>query len=176
MAKMYDAPTDQLLILISNELKKKREFAPPAWAAIVKTGVSKERPPADKDWWYMRVSSVLRKVALLGPIGVSKLRVKYGGKKRRGHQPAEFRRGSGNIIRKVLQQLEKAGYIKQVQIGVHKGRKLTPLGESFIDKIAMTISKNSKKPVKATEESAAEDGMESDADKKQKKAKKKKEE
>ena len=171
MSKIYDAPTQDLLKLMSQELKKKKEFIAPEWAPFVKTGASKERPPVDTEWWHIRVASVLRKVSLLGPIGVSKLRVKYGGKKRRGHQPSEFRRGSGNIIRKVLQQLEKAGYIKQVQIGVHKGRKVTPQGQSFMDKIAATISKNTKKPVAAPVEETSDQSAE---EKKVKKPRKKK--
>ncbi|MBS3136926.1 30S ribosomal protein S19e [Candidatus Woesearchaeota archaeon] len=173
MSKIFDAQTKELLDLISVELKKKREFVPPEWAVYVKTGVNKERPPVSRDWWYVRAASVLRKVAILGPIGVNKLRVKYGGKKRRGHQPSEFRRASGNILRKILQQLEKAGYIKQVQIGVHKGRKITPLGQSFLDKIASTISKNTKKSV-SNEANAGSDASTADDNKKQKKPRKKK--
>ena len=41
-----------------------------------------------------------------GPIGVSKLRTKYGGKKNRGHKPEHFYKGSGSVARKVLQQFE----------------------------------------------------------------------
>ncbi|MBI5393610.1 30S ribosomal protein S19e [Candidatus Woesearchaeota archaeon] len=174
MSKIFDAQTKELLDLVSAELKKKREFSPPAWATYVKTGVNKERPPVSRDWWYVRTASVLRKVAILGPIGVNKLRVKYGGKKRRGHQPSEFRLASGNILRKILQQLEKAGYIKQVQIGVHKGRKLTPQGESFLDKLASTISKNTKKPVKESSDAIVQEETAGDDAKKQKKPRKKK--
>jgi small subunit ribosomal protein S19e len=50
------------------------------------------------------------------------LKRKYGGKKNRGHKPEKRFDGSGNIIRKILQQLEKAGLIEQKAIRVHKGR------------------------------------------------------
>ena len=74
-----------------------------------------------------------------GPIGVAKLRKKYGGRKNRGHKPDAFRLASGNILRKVLQQLEKAGYIKFVEKEVHKGRVATPRGVSLLDKTAVSL-------------------------------------
>ena len=79
---------------------------------------------------------MLRKIYLMGPIGVNKLRKKYGGKKNRGHKPERFYPGSGNIIRKVLQQLEKAEFVKYSEKSVHKGRVITPKGKKFLDKIA----------------------------------------
>ena len=97
----------------------------------------------------MRAAAVLRSVYMLGPIGVSKLRTKYGGKKRRGHKMSHFRKGSGNVIRKLLQQLEKAGLIKFVEKGVHKGRIITPKGMSILDKTAISISKSKPKPKRA---------------------------
>jgi small subunit ribosomal protein S19e len=58
-----------------------------------------------------------------------------------GYKPSRFVKGSGNIARKSLQQLEKAGLIKQVQRGVHKGRVVTPVGQKLLDSIATQISK-----------------------------------
>ena len=88
------------------------------------------------DWWYTRTASLLRKIAVRGPLGTEKLRTIYGGKKRRGHQPAEFRQAGGSAIRKALQQLEKAGYVKYKDKGIKKGRIITPQGMSFLDKVA----------------------------------------
>ena len=90
---------------MAEEFKKGGKNTPPSWHSFVKTGAGKERPPVSNDWWYIRTASVLRRVALLGPIGVSKLRVHYGNNKNRGHKPEKFYRGSGNILRKILQQL-----------------------------------------------------------------------
>jgi small subunit ribosomal protein S19e len=114
----------------------------------------KERPPLKEDWWYMRAASVLRKVSILGPVGVEKLRTKYGGKKNRGHKTEHRFKGSGNIVRKVLQQLEKAGLIKKGDKGVHKGRVITPKGISLIDKAAVRIYKQSKQ-TKPSEDGSA---------------------
>ena len=149
MATIYDVDASELIKKASDKLKDIEFIKAPKWAPFVKTGAGKERPPILGDWWYMRTASILRKVYILGPIGVSKLKRKYGGKKNRGHKPEKFYPGSGNIIRKVLQQLEKAGLIIQVEKGVHKGKVITPKGKKFLDSIANEVSK--VKPVKTKE-------------------------
>ncbi|MBI2650742.1 30S ribosomal protein S19e [Candidatus Woesearchaeota archaeon] len=139
MTTMYDVDPQGLISETAEELKKIPEIKAPLWASFAKTGMHKERPPANEDWWYMRTASVLRTVYRFGPVGVSKLRTKYGGKKNRGVKKEHFYKGSGNILRKSLQQLEKAGFVKFVEKGVHKGRIITPKGRSFLDKIATNI-------------------------------------
>lgn len=133
---VHDIELQKLIRKAAIELKKISEITPPNWAPYVKTGAHKQRPPSQKDWWYLRTASILRKIYLLGPIGTNKLRKKYGGLKGRGHRPEEFRRGSGSIIRKSLQQLQKAGLVTQTQIKGHKGRVLTPKGKAFLDKLS----------------------------------------
>ena len=120
----------------------------PEWADFVKTGVQKQRPPVDADWWYARAGSLLLKIDRLGPIGVSKLRTKYGGRKNRGVKPEKFYRGSGSIIRKLLQQLEKAGLLKQDKYKNHKGRVLTPKAYSLIAQTSKRVEKARPKPQK----------------------------
>lgn len=136
MATIFDVDQNTLIELAAKELKDKKLVQPMEWAPFVKTGAHKERPPTSPDWWYMRSASLLRTLYLMGPIGVSKLRTRYGGKKNRGHKPEHFVRGSGSIIRKILQQLEKNGFAKQVEVQGHKGRTLTPKGKAFLDAIA----------------------------------------
>ena len=109
MATIYDVKPGELHKRVVEELKKSKEVQMPDWANFVKTGVGKERVPSEKDWWQMRASALLRRIYLLGPIGVSKLRTKYGNRKNRGVAPERFRRASGKIIRVLLQQLEKEG-------------------------------------------------------------------
>src|SRR3989344_1227746 len=132
MVTAYDVDPSELIAKVADALKKDSNIKPPAWAPFVKTGTNRQRPPANHDWWYMRAASVLRTVYRLGPVGVSKLRTKYGGRKNNGHKKEHFCRGSGNILRKILQQLEKSGYVKQAEKGVHKGRILTPKGVSIL--------------------------------------------
>ncbi len=132
MKQSYTMPINELIDKTAQDLKKIKEIKPPVWANLVKTGVSRERVPVEKDWWYARTASILRKVHILGPIGTSKLRTKYGSKKNRGVKPGKFYKSSGNIIRKVLQQLETAGLIIKKDKGVHKGRIITAKGKSLL--------------------------------------------
>ncbi len=140
MVKIYSVSPHDLIEKMTQEFKSQKMVSPPEWASFVKTGTHKERPPMRDDWWYVRTASVLRTVALNGPIGVSKLRTKYGGRKRRGHAPDTFRRGSGSIIRTILQQLETAGMVKKVEKDLKKGRILDSKGQAFIDGCAKQLS------------------------------------
>ncbi|MBN2112236.1 40S ribosomal protein S19, partial [Candidatus Woesearchaeota archaeon] len=72
MASIFDVDQTELIEQAAEELKKMPEIKAPEWALFVKTGVSKERPPVRNDWWYVRVASVLRRIYLKGPVGVSK--------------------------------------------------------------------------------------------------------
>jgi len=141
MVSVFDAHAGKLAKEVAEALKAKKELTPPKWSSFVKTGVHKERPPQQKDWWYIRAAAVLRTIYKEGPIGISKLRSKYGGKKNRGSKPEKFRKGSGSVIRKIVQQLEAAGLIKYKKEGVNKGRIITPAGVSILNKAAAKISK-----------------------------------
>ena len=132
MTTVYDIPADLFIRKVAEELKKRSEVKPPAWAAFAKTGVHKEMPPEDPEWWFVRAAAVLRRVYVDGPVGVQRMRSFYGGAKNRGSKPNALRRGSGSVLRKALQQLEAAGLI------VHEktGRRVSPAGRAFLDSIA----------------------------------------
>lgn len=132
----------ELVEKLAVELKKVSDIKPPVWHSFVKTGCHTERPPTNPDWWFIRAASILTKLTDLGPIGVSKLRVKYGGKKNRGMAPERFKRSGGKILRLILQQLEKAGFAKQATKGLHKGRIITPKGLSFVEKVSYQMMKD----------------------------------
>lgn len=138
---IFDVPINELIIRTAEKLKSIPEISPPDWAQFVKTGVYKERPPVQKDWWFIRAAAILLKIQRIGPIGVSKLRTKFGGKKNRGVRPEHFFKGSGSIVRKILQQLEKAGLAKKAEKGIHKGRVISPKGSSLLDKVSAEIMK-----------------------------------
>jgi small subunit ribosomal protein S19e len=133
MVSAYDINPTELINKAAIELKKTKGVQIPDWAYFIKTGAGKERVPDSKDWWYVRAGSILRKVYVKGPIGVSKLRTFYGCKKNRGVKPEKFYKASGKVIRTILQQLEAEGLIKAVEKGVHKGKIVTPKGRSFLD-------------------------------------------
>ncbi len=144
MPTIYDIPANILIRRLAQELKTRNEIQPPEWALYVKTGSHKERAPDDPDWWYTRSASILRKIYLRGPIGTQRLRIEYGGRKRRGTKPNRFQRGSGAIVRTILQQLERAGFVKRRG---NKGRELTDIGRSFMDKLAAVIKKDLEKAI-----------------------------
>lgn len=173
---IFEVPPNELIGKVAQELKKLPEIKAPEWSRFVKTGMFKERPPVERDWWQMRAAAILRSVAKLGPIGTSKLRTKYGGKKNRGVASEHFYRGSGSIARKILQQLEKAGLLKQAKKGTHKGRIITPKGQALLNRVAKEISKTlvKEKLFEEAEEKKAAEAAEPKADK-PKKAEPKKE-
>ncbi|MCD6126806.1 MAG: 30S ribosomal protein S19e [Methanomicrobia archaeon] len=134
MTTVYDVPADKLIEKLKEELKTMKEITPPEWSKFVKTSSSKERLPDQEDWWYIRAASILRKIYIYGPVGVSRLRTAYGSKKNRGHKPERFRKASGAIIRRILQQLEEADLVKS-----ETGRVITPKGRSLLDRISKEI-------------------------------------
>lgn len=112
----------------------------PEWAVYVKTGTHRKFPPQKDDWWYVRAASLLRRIAIDGPVGISRLRTFYGGRKERGHKPEKFRKASGKIIRVILQQLESAGLVEKGKQG-KRGRILTENGRKFIAKVFTEVKK-----------------------------------
>lgn len=131
-------PSKLLIEAISEELKSKDKiFQPPKWANFVKLSVAQENAPEQrKDWWFIRVASVLRKIYLYGPMGVMHLRKMYGGRLNRGSKPERTVRGSGAIVRHAIHQLEKGGYVTLV---AGEGRVVTPAGRSFVDSMAYKV-------------------------------------
>ncbi len=131
-------PSKLLIETISDELKSNNKiFQPPKWASFVKLGVARENAPEQrKDWWYIRVASILRKIYLHGPVGVIHIRKMYGGRRNRGCKPEKTARGSGAIVRNAIHQLEKGGYVTLV---AGDGRVVTPAGRSFVDNMAYKV-------------------------------------
>src|SRR5574342_39438 len=137
----HDVDATLLIQRVAEELKKDANNKPAACAPFVKTGMSRERAPVQKGWWHVRAASILRKIFILGPIGTHKLQTLYGGRKNEGMAPEHFYPGAGNNIRKILQQLEKAGLAKQTAKGVHKGRIVTSKGHAMLENTASAIMK-----------------------------------
>ena len=135
MTTVYDVPPNDLIEAVADEFKGNEAIRPPEWAVYVKTGMHKEMPPINPDWWYVRCASVLRRIYIDGPVGVSRLRTYYGGKKRKKNATPAFVRGSGAITREIIQQLEKCGYVKKLKTG----RQITPTGRSFLDNQAHNV-------------------------------------
>ncbi len=136
MATVQDVNAEALILRAAKELEKVEQVQPPEYATYVKTGVHKERPPAQDNWWYIRSAAVLRKIYISNTIGTMRLRKLFGGRKNLGHQPEHKRPASGAIIRKMLQQLDAAGLVKTEK---GKGRSITPRGQAFLNKLTKEI-------------------------------------
>ncbi|MFQ5761806.1 MAG: 30S ribosomal protein S19e [Candidatus Bathyarchaeia archaeon] len=137
MPTVYDAPANAYVEKLAGRLAEEYDaISQPPWAAYVKTSSHADRLPENKDWWYLRCASLLRKLYLSGPRGVSDLSMEYGGRKSKGGRPKHTRRGSRNVVRKVLQQLQAAGLVKTVP---KEGRVLTEKGRSMMDKVAAEV-------------------------------------
>jgi len=147
MATVYDVSAPDLIEAAAKDLKEKQKFTRPEWTKFVKTGVHAERCPENPDWWWIRAASVLRKIYINGPVGVSRLRTVYGGRKNRGSKPEKFRRGAGKIIRTILQEFDELNFTKKAvktQTQLAKGRAITKEGQSYLDKIATDIMLSKK--------------------------------
>lgn len=137
MAKVHDVPADVLLRKLTDILKNE-DIPAPSWASFVKTGSHADRPPHEKDWWYTRCASILRKIYLHGPIGINDLRKEFGGGKPVGYGAAHHRDAGGAIIRNAIHGLEKLGYVEKVE---KKGRVVTKQGMQKLDRLATEILK-----------------------------------
>jgi small subunit ribosomal protein S19e len=137
MANIYDVKASEVIKLAAERLKDK--IKRPSYIDFVKSGANKERVPQDSNFFYVRSASILRQVYLNGPIGVSRLRTRYGSRKEHVVHRRHHVKAGGSIIRDALQGLEKAGYIKQ-SAGLDKGRVITAQGKSFMDKIAKELN------------------------------------
>lgn len=136
MANVYQVESSALVKTAAAKLQEQK-LPMPVYVTVVKTGPSRERAPEQTDFWYIRCSALLRQVYINGPIGVSRLRARYGSRKVHTVTKHHWKRAGGSIITDALNALEKAGYVKKGKTG----RVITPQGKSFLDKVANSISR-----------------------------------
>jgi len=137
MTNVYDVPPGELIKAAAVDLRDNVKLNRPEWSRFSKTGSNKERAPDNEDWWWHRGAAVLRKIYVDGPVGVQKLRVIYGSRKNKGRKPEKFRRAGGKIIRTLLKEFDALGYTEKAG---KEGRRITPKGKSYLDKIASNIT------------------------------------
>ncbi len=137
MTTLYDVPAEALNEAVADHLAEESAIARPEWATVVKTGHGRELPPEQADFWERRAASLLRKVAVDGPIGVGSLRTEYGGaaqgSTRYRTRPRHRTDASGKVIRTILQQLAEAGYVDTAE---GEGRVVTSDGHALLDEVA----------------------------------------
>lgn len=136
MTTVYDVPTDKLVDVVTEKLTANDKIVAPDWAGFVTTGIHREKPPVQDDWWQRRAAAVLRKVYTQGPIGTERLRAEFGGPRDRGSRPNRAAKGSGSIVREILQQLEAAGFVANEK---GKGRRVTAAGQKLLDNSAHEV-------------------------------------
>ncbi|MFB6296949.1 MAG: 30S ribosomal protein S19e [Salinirussus sp.] len=147
MTTLYDAPAEALIEAVADRLAEEDPIEEPDWAAYTKSGAGRELPPEQEDFWVRRAASLLRKVAVDGPVGVGSLRTEYGaavqGSTRYRTRPRTGSDASGKIVRTALQQLAEAGY---VEVAEGEGRQVTPEGQGFLDDTAAEVLKDLDDP------------------------------
>ena len=142
LTTVHMVPQDMLIERLSEQLKRTSQITPQTWAQYVKTGSHRERPPQDKDWWYTRSASLLRKLYLHGPLGLADLETEYGGGKRVKFGKSHQRDAGQAAIRKPLQQLEAACLVEKKG---QQGRVVSSKGMSLLDKLSFEIFIEMKK-------------------------------
>ncbi len=135
MVNAHDVPSARLIPALAEQMKGVAGLEEPEWAKWVKTGSHAERPPADSAWWFTRAASLMRKLYLHGPVGLSDLERAYGGSKALKYYPKHHRDAGGSNIRKILKQLEQAELVSKTP----KGRILTSKGRGMLDKVAKDV-------------------------------------
>lgn len=143
MTTFYDVPADDL----NEAVAEKLDLEQPDWATVAKTGVGREMAPQQEDFWNRRAASILRTVADNSPVGVERLRTRYGdskqGSTRYRVRPDQKSKGSGKIIRTILQQLEEAGYVETAE---GEGRRVSGDGRQLLDETAEEVIEELDRP------------------------------
>lgn len=136
MVTLYDVPAEALIDALASQLRDHIEE--PDWASFTKSGIAREFAPEQSDFWYTRAASILRTIAINGPVGIDRLRTRYGGAKagtnRYGVSPSHRTNGSGKLVRTIVQQLEDAGFVEQAP--GDQGRMVSPDGHQLLDQTA----------------------------------------
>jgi len=146
MVTLYDAPVDALIEAVAADLEDRIEE--PEWATFAKAGANREFPPEQDDFWYVRAASILRRVAIDGPVGVDRLSTHYGGPKGGSNRyqvaPKHRSDGSKKIVRTILQQLEEAGLVERPPND--EGRVVSAEGRSLLDSTAGEVISELDRP------------------------------
>jgi len=145
MTTLYDVPAADLIDAVADELED--DLDEPGWARLATTGDGRDLPPEQEDFWKTRAASILRKLAIDGPVGVERLRTAYGspkqGSTRYKVRPNRHSGAGGSTIRTIVQQLEAAGYVEEEGSA---GRIATGEGRALLDETASEVLEDLDRP------------------------------
>merc|ERR1719159_322598 len=116
---LKDVHAEKFIKAFAQHMKNQDKIDIPKWAEYVKTGHMKELGPYDRDWMYVRAAAIMRKIYI-----------------RQGTCTQHFTKASGKIIRHLVQQLEKLGWIEEMEDD-KGGRKMTRDGQRECDTVAV---------------------------------------
>lgn len=142
VSTVKDVPAAAFITEYALYLKKTDKLELPAWADLVKTGKGRILAPHDSDWLYTRTAALARKIYLRPGLGVSVLQKIYGGSQDNGTRPDHFAKGSGQVVRYCIKQLEKLGLVQffaKGSVEEKKGRCITKVGQIELNSIARQI-------------------------------------
>lgn len=85
----------------------------PVWTQYIKTGISREMPPTDAKWYYVRAASVARKIYLNGGIGLGALAHWYGKAATTGNKPQHHVKAARGLLRHILNEVSVCSWAHQ---------------------------------------------------------------
>ena len=169
---VQQCPTGKLNAAVAEHLKKSGHFDDlPEWITDHKTAVFKEMSNYTNDWIFLRAAAVYRLLYLKNKhrkthhkkLGVGTLSKYFGGRDRRHHSPAHFKRGTRKHLRYILKTFAKAGYVSNEE-GENKFM-IIGKGEQQLDLIAADLLRQMRNELaKKKEEEEEEDEDEEDVD------------
>ena len=103
-------------------------YPPPYFPTITAT---KELPPLDPDWYFVRSASIARRIYLNGGIGVGALAHWYGDAKSTKSRPEHHHPAARGLIRHILKNLQDNGLVEEIP--KKGGRRVTSEGQKELD-------------------------------------------
>ena len=142
---VLDAPANKFINQLAAFFKEKNIIKVPKYAPLVKCSRANDCEPIDPDYIFYKAAAICRKLYLTKSknLGVGSLRVMFSKKERRGCQPPRTFRAGGKLIRDLVGQLKKGGYIANYdgKEDDNDGLYLTKKGKSELDKVASGLMK-----------------------------------
>ncbi|KAM0674589.1 hypothetical protein GVAV_001776 [Gurleya vavrai] len=138
---IFHADTTLLNEAIADHLKRSEILSVPDNVDLIKTGVAKQMPPEDKDWYYKRAASIFRSVVLntmsdkIQGIGTHFFARKYSSRCNRGVRPSKISKGSTGHVKAIIEDFVKSGWFIKAEIGYKASEEgLNVMGE-FVEKV-----------------------------------------